>query len=151
MRKFSKRATVGAVFAGVMLLAGVAFATWTATGSGSASSKAASLQGLTTVTTATSATASLYPGQTTGSLHIDVHNPNPFDVDLTEVSWTNGANPTANDSGDANCLNSSVSLNNSSPYTVPSGGQTIAANSDGSIDVPSAVSMASTADTSCQG
>lgn len=58
-KKLSKRAAVTSVLLGTLLVAGVAFAAWTATGSGYA--KATTAQALTTVDVSASTAATLYP------------------------------------------------------------------------------------------
>ena len=82
--KMSKKLTVGALFAGAMLAGSIAFAAWTATGSGSGYAKATSAAPLTTVDVSGSTVADLYPGAT-GDLLLRISNPNPYPVTVTDV------------------------------------------------------------------
>ncbi len=152
-KKWSKRLTVTAVFAGVALAAGVAFAAWTATGTGGGTAVATSLTF--TVDAVTSApTGDLYPKSTaTGTLRVKVHNTSPFAINVTDLSWTDataadatsGGNP---DGGTNACSESSVTLSGTggalgSPVLVSAGGTA-------NVDYASAVKMATSADTDCQ-
>lgn len=82
--KISKKLSIGALFAGAMLAGSIAFAAWTATGSGSGYAKATSAQALTTVDASASTTATLYPGAT-GDVLLSIENPNPYPVTVTDV------------------------------------------------------------------
>jgi hypothetical protein len=83
IRRFSKKATVLALFTGLVLVAGIAFAAWTATGSGQGSAQASSSQAV--VVTAGSPTSFLYP---TGSADVatSIQNPNAFKVHVSSIS-----------------------------------------------------------------
>jgi hypothetical protein len=77
-RRFTKRATILSLFLGILLAGSVAFAWWTATGSGTGYAEAETSGGaLTTVVSTTS--PDLHPGGT-GDLTITVHNPNSYAV-----------------------------------------------------------------------
>ena len=62
--KGTKKFTVGALFAGAMLAGSIAFAAWTASGTGSGYAKATNAQALTTVDVSATTAATLYPGAT---------------------------------------------------------------------------------------
>ncbi|HWC72075.1 MAG TPA: hypothetical protein VG993_13025 [Actinomycetota bacterium] len=83
----SKKLTLGALFAGAMLAGSIAFAAWTATGSGSGYAKATNAQALTTVDVSASTSATLYPGAT-GDVELRIDNPNPYPVTVTDVVST---------------------------------------------------------------
>jgi len=83
--KLTKRLTAGTIVLGVALVASVAFAAWTATGSGSGYSQATTAQALSTVDVSASTSAQLYPGGT-GDMTIRFSNPNPYPVQVTGVS-----------------------------------------------------------------
>jgi hypothetical protein len=82
--KVSRKLSIGASIAGALLVGSVAFAAWTATGSGSGYAKATNAQALTTVDVSASTTATLYPGAT-GDVLLSIHNPNPYPVTVTDV------------------------------------------------------------------
>jgi len=82
--RISKKLSIGALFAGAMLAGSIAFAAWTATGSGSGYAKATSAQALTTVDVSAGTTATLYPGAT-GDVLLRIANPNPYAVTVTDV------------------------------------------------------------------
>jgi hypothetical protein len=87
-RKFRRtitRVVAGTLTTGVILTAGIAFAAWTAGGSGNGYAKAGTVGALTTVDASGSTTAQLYPGGT-GDVKISVSNPNAFPVTVTAVS-----------------------------------------------------------------
>jgi hypothetical protein len=99
-RTFSKRATIASLFIGVLLAGSIAFAWWSATGTGNGYAKATTPAALTTVDVSTSASAQLYPGGT-GDLIVKIHNPNPYAITVTSIAAT-GATPRAV-SGNATC------------------------------------------------
>jgi hypothetical protein len=102
MRKlFSRKGAVTAALAIGSLIIGMAFATWTQTGSGSATAKAASGTNSAVTTDAAAAVADLYPGFTGGDLYFKIDNPNPYPVRFTTLT------PGTVTSGDpTNCPNS---------------------------------------------
>ena len=84
-KRHSKRAAVMSVLLGTLLVDGVAFAAWTATGTGSGYAKATTAQALTTVDVSASTAATLYPGAT-GDAKLRIDNPNPYPVRVTDVA-----------------------------------------------------------------
>jgi hypothetical protein len=81
-----KRQLIGGAIA-LLVLGAVAlvYAAWTATGGGSGYAKATTAQALTTVDVSASTTATLYPGAN-GDLLLKIHNPNPYPVQVTDVT-----------------------------------------------------------------
>jgi hypothetical protein len=81
-RKLSKKLTVVSLLTGVVMVGSIAFAAWTASGSGSGYAKAGSAAALTTNSVA--AVDDLYP---TGSadVEIEVANTNPYKVQLSSI------------------------------------------------------------------
>jgi hypothetical protein len=75
------------ITAGIAILAlgavGLVYAAWTTNGSGSGYAKAGSSQALTTIDVSASTTADLYPG-TDGDVVLEVSNPNPYPVRVTD-------------------------------------------------------------------
>ena len=87
-----KTVALGVMIAG-LLAAGIAFAAWTATGTGSGYARATSAQALTTVDVSATTAATLYPGAT-GDVELSISNPNIYPVQVTDVTG-NGAISTA--------------------------------------------------------
>jgi hypothetical protein len=85
--KLSKKISVGALLAGAMLAGSIAYAAWTATGSGSGYARATSAQALGTVDVSATTSATLYPGAT-GNVKIQISNPNPYPVGVAFVDQT---------------------------------------------------------------
>jgi hypothetical protein len=145
-RTFSKRAIITSLFLGILLAGSVAFAFWTAGGSGTGYAKAATASPLTTLDVSASTTGDLYPGGT-GTLKIQIHNPNTYSVTVTDITPT----ATPGTSGVPAC-------DAANTVTIPTAitGQTIviAAGADSAVlSYPNAVAMTrgGTADNSCQG
>jgi hypothetical protein len=90
-------ASVSIVAAGT-LVAGIAFAAWTATGDGSGSAKSGQSTAVSTVATS-AVTSLLYP---TGSadVKVNVHNSNPYAVTVTAINNAAGGSIL---SGDGTC------------------------------------------------
>lgn len=133
-------ATTVALVTGALFI-GVAFASWTASGSGTGSAKAVSAVA-STINSGTP-TADLYPGQANGDLYISVTNPNPYAVSFTSATFG------AVSSGDeANCPASNVTVDASASslsINVPAGSTGTAAT------IADVVSMSSGAPNGCQG
>jgi hypothetical protein len=154
------RRRVGVV-AGVFVLlvgGGVAVASWTATGTGPGSARAASVSGL--AVTAGSPPGALYPlpdgttpatgygSGTPGSVAATVANPNPFPVTLTSATI---GSVTTTPLGGRTCATGSVLPTSSAPIAL-SPPVTLAAHSTPTaVTVPGALYMVSTAEDGCQG
>lgn len=89
MKRFSKRVLVMAATMSLAFVLSVAFAVWTATGTGSGQAKADNAKAITAVGAAVS-TDLLYPGKTDGDVGITITNPNPYPVTINKVE-RNGA------------------------------------------------------------
>jgi len=146
-RKATKRATILSLFLGILLAGSVAFAWWTASGSGTGYASADSVTPVDTLSVnAIAATANdLYPGGT-ADLQIEIRNQNNFPVKVTAING-NGS-PT---SGNAACdLPNSVSFTDidlsGSPLTIAPG------TTSGVVAYANAVAMdGPTAVDACQG
>jgi hypothetical protein len=138
----TKRFTVGALFVGAMLAGSVAFAAWTATGSGSGYARATNAQVLTTLDASAITPPTLYPGAI-GDVVLEIDNPNPYPVTVTDVE---GSGAIDSDAGGACDTNTGVTFTDRSGLTlnVPASGSVV-------FTLSGAVAMDNTSDTTCQG
>src|SRR5215467_6633105 len=111
MRARRIKVAIAAVIAAGAIGVGVAYAVWSATGTGSGQGRALTAQSLvvTAVTPGASA-AALYPGGPAGWVYLTVKNPNPYDVNVTHLSW---GTPVSGDT--ANCPSANFTLDLSAP------------------------------------
>lgn len=153
-RTVTKRATILSLFLGILLAGSVAFAWWTASGSGTGYTKAESAALLSTNDVSASTSAQLHPGGSSDVI-LQISNPNNYAVTVTNI---NGSGAIL--SGNASC--DTVSLpytGNGVSFTNASGSWVVPAKVgavNGTLDVTltNAASMANTATTSndsCQG
>jgi hypothetical protein len=125
----------------VVLVGGVSYAFWSATGSGNATVSAVTAQAL-TVGASSPVVADLYPGKPTESLAFVITNPNSYAVNVSSASFG-----TATSSDAVNCPIGNLAIA-SGPFalsvTVPAGGSANAS-------IANAVQMKTTAGDGCQG
>jgi hypothetical protein len=134
-----KVAVVGLVVAA--LLGGtVAYALWSANGTGSGNAKALTAQTITV--NASTGTADLYPGFTGGKVYFTLTNPNPYAVTMTNM--TSGA---ITSSDPTNCPSSNVTVGNASGLTL----NAPANSTTGQLSISNVASMAVGAPDGCQG
>jgi hypothetical protein len=134
-QKFLATLAVMAVIVG----GGVAYANWTASGTGSGAAKAAGATAL-TVNVGTT-TADLYPGFTQGDVFMSVSNPNPYPVNITSLT------PGAITSSSGTCAASNITVLPATGLSIP-----VAANATNvAVTVPNIVTMITTAPDACQG
>src|SRR5215210_7271536 len=88
LRPRKKLVVAGGLVAG-LLASGVAWAAWTADGTGNGYAKATSAQVLTTSDASASTVAQLYPGGS-GDVKVTINNPNAYAVTVTGITG-NGA------------------------------------------------------------
>lgn len=136
------RMSLATVATGLMLVAGVAFAAWTATGSGNGYAKAGTISALTTVDASASTTAQLYPGGT-GDVKLTVNNPNSFPVVVTAVA---GNGTITSDKGSACNASTGVTFTDTTGLST-----TVAASGSATITLTGKAAMSSSSDNSCQG
>lgn len=135
----NKLAVVG-MAVGVTIGGTMAYAYWSADGSGSGGAQAITAQSLTVA--ASSGTADLYPGFTGGDLFFTVSNPNPYPVSFTSMSPG-----TVTSSDQANCPASNVTVASATGLSIGA-----AANaSNVARSIADVVSLSSTAPSACQG
>jgi len=140
--RLSRKGTVVAVLAGMVFAAGIAFAAWTATGTGSGYAKATTAQPLTTVDVSATTAATLYPGAD-GDVELEIVNPNDYPVRVTGVDG-NGAITV--DGAHAACNVGSLTFTDQSGLTLDVGAGTSAP-----FTLAGAVNMGGGANDSCQG
>jgi hypothetical protein len=140
--RFVKRTIVSALTVGGALAVSVAFAAWTATGTGSGYAKAASGQALSTVDVSASTAATLYPGAT-GDVKLRIDNPNAYPVRVTTVEG-NGA--ITSDAGAACDASTGVSFTDQTGLTLD-----VPAASQATFTLSGSVGMTNASDDSCQG
>jgi hypothetical protein len=141
VRTIARKLSVTAVFTGTLLAASVAFAAWTATGSGNGYAKATTAEALSTVDASASTVAQLYPGGL-GDVKVTVHNPNDYPVELTSIL---GDGDITSDKGAACDADTGVSFSDQTgDFDVP-------ANDTVTFTLTDAVAMSNDCDNSCQG
>lgn len=129
MRKISKRTAVVLGAAGVVLVAGVAYAAWTSTGSGTGS--VASTTSASSTISPAGGGALLYPGGGT-DFTVTVNNPNDYPVKVDSIS-----------AGSSNTVNGCAAGTVTSPaVAAPSG--TIAAHGTGTYTLHATMSATAT-------
>ncbi len=140
MKKLNPKVAAGAIAVIFTLMAGVAFAAWTADGTGSANARARTAAPLTV--TAVTGAADLYPGFNDGDLHFTLTNTNPYPVTFTAM--TPGAITSSSPSA---CPTSNLTVDTASGLSLPvSAGAT-----SGTLSIADVVNLASNAPDGCQG
>ena len=149
--KLRNRATLIALLVVAALGGGIAAAAWLVSGTGAATSQAATAVSL-TVSPGTP-TASLYPkpaagygSPSVGAVVTTVSNPNPFPVQLTSATFgAVTATPLAGRTCAASNVVATGPVTLATPVTLSAGAAGVA------VTVPGALEMISAADNGCQG
>jgi hypothetical protein len=139
----SRRRVVGIGLTLVALVAaGLVYAAWTTSGSGTGYAKAKSAQALSSLDVSASTAATLYPGAS-GDVQLKISNPNPYPVRVTSVT---GSGAITADSGHASCATTGVTFTDQTS-------QTIDVPANGSLDktLNGAAQMSNASDNGCQG
>jgi hypothetical protein len=121
---------------------GFVYAAWTTSGNGSGYAKATEAKALTTTDVSATTVGQLYPGAS-GDVKLEINNPNPYPVRVTDVAKTSGSPITADLAG---CVTTGVSFSDQSGKTID-----IAANDSTSVTFNNAASMSNASDNGCQG
>ena len=127
-------------------VAGLVYAAWTTNGTGSAYATAGEAEDLSTVDVSASVGTlpnALYPG-IDGDVLIQVHNPNPFPVKVTQVA-ANGAVTASG--GKGTCTTTGVTLNGPVATTIEVGAESDSAETT----LTDAAHMSSASEDGCQG
>jgi hypothetical protein len=135
-----RKYTVALVAVVSLFGAGLAFAAWTANGTGTGSVKATTSQALTTE--AVAVTGALYPSGT-ANVSIRINNPNPFQVTVTAIT---GSGTITSDNATCNANGTGVSYADQSGLSL-----VVPANSAQTFVLASAASMSNASDNACQG
>ena len=145
MRKTKRFAAASAIVLGAMGV-GIAFAAWTANGTGSGS--AAAINGEDISAEEVTVDPQLYPGAF-GDLELVIKNPNPYAVEVTEINNRGVGFPITADDLDCNAAASVSFTDASDTWIVPAADE----NGDGELAVTldDAVYMNNDANDDCQG
>jgi hypothetical protein len=140
-----KKRLIGAAMTFLVLGAvGLVYAAWTTNGSGSGFATAGNAQDLTTVDVTAATTGELYPN-TDGTVTLQIHNPNPYPVIITDV--TAGPGDVTASGGLGTCDVTGVSFNDQHGLTIH-----IPANSDSdTVELKDAAHMSNESENGCQG
>lgn len=122
--------------------AGLAYAAWTANGTGEGYAKAGSAQALTTNDVSATTVADLYPG-TSGNVKLEINNPNPYPVRVTSVSGSGTITP---DAGHSGCSPTGVTFTDQTGLTID-----VPANGTQAATLNNAASMSNASANACQG
>jgi hypothetical protein len=145
-----RRLTIVAAVAATLVAAGLVFAAWITSGSGSSYARAGSSQALSTLDASADTSATLYPG-VTGDVTLKVSNPNPFPVRVTGVSL-NGTNADITpDGGHPSCSPTGVSFTNQSGLSIDVPAKSGGTNGTATATLSDAVSMSNASADGCQG
>lgn len=142
MLKHTKRKLAfGLATAGIVAAGGIAWAAWSANGSGSG--RAQSVTAVSITVTAVSGTADLYPGFTDGDVYFTLTNSNPYPVRFTAMS-----SGTVTSSDTTACPSANVTIDASASGLALD----VAANStSATLSIADVVNMAASAPDGCQG
>jgi hypothetical protein len=149
MKSRFKKFLVGVLAVAALVGAGLVYAAWTESGSGSTYSKAGSAQALSTVDVSASTAATLYPGGT-GDAVVKFSNPNPYPVKITSVSLDTSGSIAA-DGGHSGCAGSNASFTNQTGLSVIVPAESGGTNGTTQATLSGSVVMASSAPDACQG
>lgn len=144
LRKLSTRMMlVAGVGLASIVVAGIAIAAWSVSGTGTGYAKASTASAVSLADATANTSADLYPGAS-GAVKLKVTNPNPFPVRITAVAG-NGA--ITSDKGAACNAATGVSFTNQSGLTL----DLLANETDKVFTLAGAVAMTNASDNSCQG
>jgi hypothetical protein len=140
-----KKRLIGAAMTVLVLGAvGLVYAAWTTNGSGSGFAQAGTAQDLSTVDVTASTTGELYPNGD-GTVTLQIHNPNPYPVTITDV--TAGSGDVTASGGIGTCDVTGVSFNDQHGLTIH-----IPPNSDSDlVELKNAAHMSNESENGCQG
>jgi hypothetical protein len=138
-------AALGVVLAG----AAVAYASFSATGTGSGHATAVTAQSIPITAASCPGNGDLYPGGPAGAICFTLKNPNPYTVTFTSVTYLPSNTPIV--AGSASCAAANVSIATGAPTTLATPLTVAPGQTTGTLSIPGVIQMASTADDGCQG
>jgi hypothetical protein len=140
--RFAKKALAVSIATGVVFAAGIAYAAWTAVGSGSGYAKATTAQTLKTLDASADTTAQLYPGAN-GDVVVKIDNPNPYRVTVTDIT---GNGTITSNKGAACDASTGVSFTDQHGLS-----DVVNAQSTAEFTLTNTAHMSNASDNSCQG
>ena len=140
-----KKRVIGAAMTLLVLGAvGLVYAAWTTNGSGNGFARAGNAQDLSTVDATAASTGELYPN-TDGTVTLQIHNPNPYPVEITDVTAGSGAVTASGGLGVCDVTGVSFKDQHGLSIHVP-------ANSDSdAVELENAAHMSNESENGCQG
>jgi hypothetical protein len=146
MKLLGKRRLIfAAVTVIALVIVSLGYAAWTSSGNGSGVAKASTAQALTTGVA--TAVAGLYPGAT-AALTVDVTNPNPYPVTVTDVTGNGTITADASHSTCGQDVGHPTGVTYTDQHTLSI---SVPANGSTSASLSNSVHMSNTSDNSCQG
>lgn len=142
----TRRLTTVAVLVAVLAIAGIAFAVWTANGTGSGNAKALTAASVTV--NAVTGAADLYPGGPGGAVYFTLTNTNPYAITFDELTAASVSGVSGGIGGSPACATTDLTV-----ATMPITGLslTVGANTtSGTQSIAGVVSMNSSAPDACQ-
>ena len=144
MHSRKKRLIGAAVTFLVLGVVGLVYAAWTTNGSGSGIARAGTAQDLSTVDVTAATTGDLYPNGN-GTVMLQIHNPNPYPVTITDV--TAGPGDVTASGGIGTCVVTGVSFNDQQELSIQ-----VPPNGDSDpIELQNAAHMSNESENGCQG
>ncbi len=137
-----RRLIGGGITVAVLIAAGLAYAAWTASGTGSGYAKATTAEALTTVDVSASASPDLYPGAT-GDVLIEISNPNDYPVEVDDITGTTAITASG---GIGTCTTHGVTFTNQTNQNID-----VNANSTTQATLNNAAQMSNSSENGCQG
>jgi hypothetical protein len=152
MKPFNLKRKGVALIASLVVLggAGLVFAAWLTSGSGSGYAKAGTSQALSTVDVSASTTATLYPG-VSGDVVVKFSNPNPFQVRVTSVSLNGTSADITPDAAHSGCTTTGVSFTNQTALALDVPAKSGGVNGTLQTTLTGAASMSNASVDACQG
>ena len=141
-KKGIRKLALATIFTVVAIAGSVAVAAWVTNGTGSGYAKAGTAQALTTVDVSATTPATLYPG-VTGNVTLRISNPNPYAVQVTDVT---GSGAITSSAGAACNASTGVTFTDQTGLSL-----SVPASGAATFTLNNAVAMSNASDNSCQG
>ncbi len=138
----TRRLLGGGIALAVLVAAGLAYAAWTASGTGDGYAQAGTAEDLTTYDASWATVGDLYPGAN-GDVQLEIGNPNPYPIQVTSVSG-NGAITASG--GIGTCNTTGVTFTDQTGLTI-----NVPANGTQTATLNNAASMSNASENGCQG